>query len=675
MTGPRDSSYRPDIDGLRAVAVLSVLLFHAFPAALTGGFVGVDIFFVISGYLISQILLGQLERGTFTFRDFYARRIRRIFPALLLVLAATIAFGWVALLPADFESLGLQIAAGAGFASNLLLWRETGEYFATSAELKPLLHLWSLGVEEQYYLLWPLLLFVLRSDRRHRIMWLIVALWATSFALSIYLVERRPIAAFYLPQSRFWELMTGSLVAYLRTHGNALPIAAWLRRASSSVALRNAAVLTGGAALLAALLVVNEERAFPGWWALLPTAGSALLIAAGPASVLNRAVLATRGLVYVGLISYPLYLWHWPLLAYARILGGGDAPPSAAVRAALLVAAFVLACATYELVEKRVRHLRPARFRPAVVGGLASGVAAVAGVGLLAFSSYAQSRSANEPELTEISAALHDWDYGGDSTLRGDSDAAVVFIGDSHLQQFLPRVVQLMDRHDAPVHTVVFKTRGGCGPIPGLARKGRDCAEFAADAFAAARAPDVETVIVGASWTGLTLREDQYRSADPRRVPLVLDGPVLDWALIELETALAELVAAGKRVLVVLSVPRSPRFDPSAMVQRAGLGFEVRLSEPVPKSELRAVSRYMDDRVRAIAARVGAGVIDPVDAICDASTCAAVDERGHPLYKDDSHLRPDVARERFEAFDRYVYLADAREVPDSDHSGAAAPAR
>src|SRR5882757_11390046 len=209
-------AYRPDIDGLRAIAVGAVLGFHAFPGSFPGGFTGVDIFFVISGFLISGIILEELQAGTFTFGQFYARRIRRIFPALGLVLAATLLLGWLSLSPYDYEQLGGHVAAGAGFVSNLLLFHESG-YFDTDSALKPLLHLWSLGVEEQYYLVWPLLLFVLRKHM-HRIFWLILGVAVGSFVLNILLVHRQPSAAFYLPATRFWELMIGSIAAYRELH-------------------------------------------------------------------------------------------------------------------------------------------------------------------------------------------------------------------------------------------------------------------------------------------------------------------------------------------------------------------------------------------------------------------------------------------------------------------------
>lgn len=197
--------YRPDIDGLRAVAILSVVGFHAFPATIRAGFVGVDIFFVISGFLISTIIYGNLERNTFSFVEFYSRRIRRIFPALLIVLIASFVFGWFALLGDEYKQLGKHIAAGAGLVSNFVL-RSEGGYFDTAAEAKPLLHLWSLGIEEQFYIVWPLLIWAAWKTR-FNFLTITVSLALISFALNLRWVHKDAIIAFYSPQSRFWELL------------------------------------------------------------------------------------------------------------------------------------------------------------------------------------------------------------------------------------------------------------------------------------------------------------------------------------------------------------------------------------------------------------------------------------------------------------------------------------
>jgi len=640
------TGYRPDIDGLRAVAVASVLVFHAFPGALPGGFVGVDIFFVISGYLISGIILRDLASDRFTFRDFYVRRVRRIFPALGLVLLATLLVGWWGLLPADFRQLGVHVAGGVGFVSNLLLWAETG-YFDVAAELKPLLHLWSLGVEEQYYLLWPVGLFIFRRHV-HRIFWLILAVALASFAANIVATDRFPDAAFYWPIPRFWELMVGSIIAYAQMFR---PEAGKRSAARWSGVLSTAGVLL----LLAALLLLHPKRTFPGWWALLPTSGAALLICAGPSAWFNRMVLSNRAMVYIGLISYPLYLWHWPLLAFARIFNGSELPPAGG-RIALLLAAVALAVATYELLEKKIRRARHTAWSPRVVPALLTTLAVLGLYGLLVAGRHAQSRSAAVPQLTAISEAFDDWDYGGDRLIRGNVDQRVLFFGDSHMQQYLPRIEWLMKHHERPVRTVQFSTQNGCAPFPGVERPGRNCAGFVQRSLATARSAQVDTVVVGSSWQGFITRDDYFKVGEEHRGPaLDLGAPANQWVFDEFEAALLGLVRAGKHVVIVGSSPRGPWFNPRTMVRKEGLDFVVTPHSNASLAEVRAQTAVVDARLRGIAERTGATLVDPMDTICSATECPALDAAGNPLYKDESHLRSSVVRERFDALDPFVY--------------------
>jgi peptidoglycan/LPS O-acetylase OafA/YrhL len=427
--------YRRDIDGLRAIAVGSVLAYHAFPSLLPGGFVGVDIFFVISGFLISTIILGNLEGDGFSYRDFYARRIKRIFPALLVVLAATCAIGWSVLLPRDLAQLGKHAAAGAAFVSNFAFWNEAG-YFDTAAETKPLLHLWSLAIEEQFYLLWPLLLG-LAWRRRWSFVAIIAVVAVASFACNIFTVYGNPTAAFYSPASRFWELMVGGMLACIR-----------LRRPSSTGAWAHVQSIAGVALILAGLLLIRSTAAFPGWWALLPAIGAYLCIAAGPAGVLNRTLLASRPMVWVGLISYPLYLWHWPLLVYARILEIGDGHWS--VRAGALGLSVVLAYATYRLIERPIRfgtsHPR------ARLAGLAAPMVLICAVGIAALLTNG---FGFRLKGTPLEFASHEYNFAADALVGkcwvGAADApgayagqcapgqaGLLIWGDSHAGRFAP---------------------------------------------------------------------------------------------------------------------------------------------------------------------------------------------------------------------------------------------
>ena len=309
LTHPK---YRADIDGLRAIAVLSVVCFHAFPALLKGGFIGVDVLFVISGFLISTIIFDNLERDSLSFVEFYSRRIKRIFPALLLVLTACFAFGWFALLADEYKQLGKHIAAGAGFVSNFVFWNESG-YFDNAAETKPLLHLWTLGIEEQFYIVWPLLLWAAWKGR-FNLLTLTLVIASISFALNIKGLHADAIATFYSPQTRFWELLTGSILAYvtlykpnvgatkrqkLNTHLNAI---IYTKSAQTNEnTLRNVQSILGATLIGAALLIITKERHFPGTWALLPTLGAVLIISAGSQAWLNRVLLSNRLLVWFGL--------------------------------------------------------------------------------------------------------------------------------------------------------------------------------------------------------------------------------------------------------------------------------------------------------------------------------------------------------------------------------------
>ena len=337
--------YRPDIDGLRAIAVLLVVGFHAFPDVLKGGFVGVDIFFVISGYLISGIILADVNRQRFSVRHFYAKRIRRIFPSLIVVLLACIGFAWFALLPDELKELGKHTAGGAGFVANLVLWGESG-YFDSQAELKPLLHLWSLGIEEQFYFIWPLVL-VWGAQKPRRLLGSLVALIALSFGLNVGSLHGDPVGTFYSPFTRFWELMVGALLAYWGVLPN--------KPQFLKVGLQHKTITAciGCLCIAVAVIVLDKDSAFPGTWALLPVLGAFLLIFAGTEAMPNRKILAHPAFVFVGLISFPLYLWHWPLLSFARIMVLGM--PTPMLRMGLVLASLALAGLTYRLVEQPIR--------------------------------------------------------------------------------------------------------------------------------------------------------------------------------------------------------------------------------------------------------------------------------------------------------------------------------
>jgi peptidoglycan/LPS O-acetylase OafA/YrhL len=343
IKGETHLRYRPDIDGLRALAVLSVVIGHAFPALLPGGFIGVDVFYVISGYLISGIILKDLELGRFTFRRFFAHRFRRIIPALSVVLVAVWIAGWFVLLPDEYLSLGRHIAAGATYLSNWLLWLEAG-YFDPASSLKPLLHLWSLGVEEQFYFVWPLLLvFVFRKNLS--VGKVIVVLALSSFIWNVARVDQHSTEVFYLLPSRLWELLAGGGLAYAQ------------RQKKKILNSIHAAHLSSWAAAIffaAGLVWIDHSRAFPGYWALMPVIAAILFILAGPKGWVNQRILSSRPAIFIGVISYPLYLWHWPILAFLNIVRG-ESPSSPLLVSSLMVVAVALAWLTWKWIELPIR--------------------------------------------------------------------------------------------------------------------------------------------------------------------------------------------------------------------------------------------------------------------------------------------------------------------------------
>jgi peptidoglycan/LPS O-acetylase OafA/YrhL len=337
--------YRPEIDGLRAIAILLVLGFHAFPSTLPGGFIGVDLFFVISGFLITSILGSELENQPLSIINFYARRILRIFPALIIVVFSCLCFGWNTLIAEEYKSLGKHTMSAAGFFSNITLWSEVG-YFDRAAELKPLLHLWSLGIEEQFYLVWPLLLGLLWKSGRYRLQ-LIGLLWLVSLTSFVGMAGLDRDLAFYSPLLRAWELLTGALIA----QGIQNPIIQrfnYWPRWSPSLAMFT---------ILAYALCWQPSFQFPGPLALLPVVACAIIICSQSAhrEPWIYGLLRSRPMVFVGLISYPLYLWHWPLLSFAIILQGEQ--PSLQTRLGLLVLSVVLAALTYLGIERPIKKL------------------------------------------------------------------------------------------------------------------------------------------------------------------------------------------------------------------------------------------------------------------------------------------------------------------------------
>ncbi len=346
---------------MRAIAVTLVVLFHAFPEALLGGFVGVDVFFVISGFLITGIVARELSADRFSLLTFYSRRIRRIFPALIVVLCAVLVLGWLWMLPIAYAQLSSDVFASAAFLANFALLLQSG-YFDIESAKKPLLHLWSLGIEEQFYLFWPLIL-MLAARARASLLAVALGIGLASFTLNVALIGSHPVATFYLPLTRAFELLAGAALA-----------CGW-SRIDQADAASNARALAGVVLIALSAALLDVHRAFPGWWALMPVAGSALLLSA-PNAWGSRRLLSSPPMVGIGLISYPLYLWHWPLLVFFAIIK--FAPLTLLERGLIVGVSVLLAWATYRFVEIPMRFGAAGRRK---VAGLASAMVLIAVAG------------------------------------------------------------------------------------------------------------------------------------------------------------------------------------------------------------------------------------------------------------------------------------------------------
>jgi peptidoglycan/LPS O-acetylase OafA/YrhL len=631
---PLHTEYRPYIDGLRAVAVLSVLGFHAFPTQVKGGFVGVDVFFVISGFLISGIIYNALRKDKFSYLEFYIRRVRRIFPALLAVLGACLIGGWFLLLPDEYKQLGKQIAAGAGFASNILLWTQAG-YFDTDAAIKPLLHLWSLGVEEQFYLLWPLLLAFLYKRTRHLPL-LIGTLLLVSFICNVAFVHDYPSATFYLPLTRFWELLGGALLAYAsiyyRNENDH-----WLLGGKLSSELLS---LSGLGLIAAAMLLLRSDSVFPGWWALLPTLG-ALMIIATRDSWLNRVVLSNRALVFVGLISYPLYLWHGVLLAVLRMRlyqDGAEAPRGQRLLAVAL--SFILAWLTYVLIEKPIRYGSFTRTKPVILTLL---MAAVAGIGLLVnWSDGAAWRY--PPAIRPLAAFDFDKERNYYSSALGGK-SCFVQSGTPHFDDLGTRCIdppspgkKLLvlwgDSHAASLYLGLkaLQERGGdfrlakftfhsCPPM--LGQDFRDnpvCAMFNRAVFEQIKRLRPDIVVLGGDWS-------LYEASD---------GSKMDFS--GLRNSITQLEGLNVPRLVVFgSLPVWQTAQP-----RIGMKLWLDHNSVVDRTNafLNRESIEIDSSVRRVVASTDAVFISPLDVLCDRDGCLLTtnDAQWEPVAWDAAHL-------------------------------------
>ncbi|MDB5505947.1 MAG: hypothetical protein JWR75_585 [Devosia sp.] len=597
--------HRKDIDGLRAVSVLAVILYH-FGFGLPGGFVGVDVFFVISGYLITSIIYREMANGRFSIAGFYDRRIRRILPATLFVILCTLVAGYFILLPADYAGLGSSAVAASVGASNIFFWLNTGGYFDEATDLLPLLHTWSLGVEEQFYLLWPLcLLLIFRIFGSNRLwpLLFLTAVLVASLAASIIITPTDQPQAFYLLHSRAWELALGGLLVFLPALRPRL--------------ISELAPLVGLGLIAAALTLFTSETPFPSYSALLPCVGAALILWPADRQSLGSRLLSLPPLPFIGAISFSAYLWHWPLLVMYRHYGSTELPAQGE-RLALAVATLGVAAASWKWIERPFRSWRP-KFRVSIIGGIAAALVVAGGGFIISYSGGAPFRLSAQALYYQSFTGKIEPSPGKDACFLRQSftdfdptacllptmadKINVLLIGDSHSAMYAKALRELGDGI-----SVSQATASGCTPVIPLTGADR-CTGLLKGIFD--RSIGVEhydVVIVAARWG----------RADIAKLPETISA----------------LKTLGDRVFLIGRVVEytSPLVDLLTKSVLSGNQQAIALS-----------SKYKDMKKldgRFVKALKGTGVtyLSSIDAICPGGKCEYVTPTGEPFQFDYGHL-------------------------------------
>jgi peptidoglycan/LPS O-acetylase OafA/YrhL len=604
-------NYRADIDGLRALAVVPVVLFHAHFASFSGGYVGVDIFFVISGFLITRILHRELDADRYSIWRFYERRIRRIFPALFVVLASVAAVSAIIMMPDDLRELGKYLVATTMFAANILFWLET-DYFGAPAELNPLLHTWSLAVEEQYYIIFPLLLALAFRVARNWVVSLLVGCFIISFAVSIWSVYSEPTGAFYLLQSRAWELLCGSLLA--------LGVMPTIRSRMGNEFLAWA----GLGAILTSVFAYTSDTRFPGLAAVLPCFGTCALIHAGQAGTLPTRLLSLRPVAGVGLVSYSLYLWHWPLIVLSeyQLMRKLESMERLEVAAASIVLAFL----SWRFVERPFRRpdgvIRPRQLFP--VAALTM-VAVLSGGGGLYLLDGLPQRIQELANLKKIPAATdgtvrsdrcfletemtyQEWTADNCMLVANGPHRALLW-GDSHAHQYASAIKAAS--HDIPIGVVQYSA-AGCAPVFGGDFSARpNCRSFNDNVLEVIKAQRIDTIILVAYWER-HLKQSNFNVA-------------------ELMDTIRTLNKLGLKVVVIGQLPIQSYRNPIQVALRRN-----QANDHAPIYYAAPVGNPRFNKV--FAAELKEVVfVDPTLSLCRGEVCLYMLNEAL-LYRDDNHL-------------------------------------
>lgn len=650
MTQIHPPPHRAEIDGLRAIAVLAVVLYHFGLPGLPGGFVGVDVFFVISGFLIGGILWRErAATGRLALGRFYLRRIRRLAPAYGAMSLAVLAVGWLVLLPYDFRETAKGVIAATVYLSNVLFYRQSG-YFDSAAEDKVLLHTWSLSVEEQFYVFLPLVFLLLGRSRRGMIL-AFGALFVASLVSSIPITARAQPAAFYLFPFRAWELLAGVLLAI------------WRHERGTDWRLGAAPSWIGLALVLGAITMIRPDAGFPGWQAIIPVAGTVLLLINGRDTNMANRLLSMRGPVFFGLISYSLYLWHWPIVTLSRYVRGDSMSP---VETGLWLAlSVVVSWLSWRFIEQPVRRAQALSGR-ALLGGAVLVSVLLLGTSAVIFRSDGLPGRFGAQTQVHIAASgdfLQDFsrcNVPADGPLKdieicpvgpaGQTPTLLIW-GDSHLRAFYEGLaLAAMEKNRAAL--VIW--RAGCPPLFGIG-KTENSATAAQNAAcrsandqirdALDQMPDIRDVLLIGRWayyaTGTGTGIDAQNT-----ITLTRDGPQAPQATIladALRSTVDTLSARDRNVFLLRQPPEIPQYAAPEIARdlahrRLTPDAARRLGQvPTAQAKRRAAS------AQAAVAASGAQVLDPWPLLCDAFLCEAIRD-GQGQYFDNNHITNSAAR-------------------------------
>ncbi len=639
----RPKDYRADIDGLRAIAVSAVVIYHAIPDLLPSGFVGVDIFFVISGYLIGGIIYSGIKNRTFTFADFYSRRAKRILPALIVVILAVLAAGLFLLDSKQFSELSNQSIAALLGISNIYFWEYTN-YFDTASELQPLLMTWSLGVEEQFYVIFPFIVYAIsRVPVKFRVS-LLAGMTILSFVFLLFLARLDPISSFYLLPSRAWELSVGATLAIANRE-----------QAFSAISPLKRNLVAGlGMVLLAwSIFGFDHASAFPLYPIFISVVGTAMLMQV-PQSWINRNLLSISAIVFVGLISYSWYLWHWPIMAYFRIVS--DGVPSQFAMIAAVPISFVLGVLSWRFVEQPFRRPSKSSRQTLLLAGGGLGLALAFPLAGRLTDGFPQRLSetvliAEQARMEGRGNCLLGFDPVELSTSKrcNPDGAKIALIGDSHASALGPGLEAYAK---AKGTELLQHTKSSCGPYLGYSYSTvqnpaglRTCGVFIQKAVARiVDDPDVETIIVAAYWpqndSRIARELKEGGLGDQVDVPIAVRNGVTN--------LIFEAEKAGKLVVLVEDIPS---FDIDTMSRTIGDGLPARHILRSLVAEDRTVGAPSDRLIRGLpmdlstentlkelaAKYANARYFNLRDQLCDGQACRYMQE-GAPLYFDRHHL-------------------------------------